>query len=167
MMFWDLGVLVLAEALKASVTGLDHSFSQGITSRIQAYREESASSVARTMECVLSLPPEETFNLRSGVNAEASIITYHITPSLMAAALQKAIESMIDLRFSPPCAPEDRSTIFDVNEDWIRQVDLIMKGLVSLDVTIGGSQVASVAIQDLMRKYGDIISECWSCGFET
>jgi hypothetical protein len=51
--------------------------------------------------------------------------------------------------------------------DWERQVDYLMKGLLSLDVTVGGSQTAGVVIQSLLRRYGDVISECWTCDFGT
>ncbi|KAF7591449.1 hypothetical protein BBP40_001552 [Aspergillus hancockii] len=170
LVFWDLGVLVLVDALKPTMSAPDPSFRQDAISSIQAYREEAASSIAHTMECVLSLPPEEIFNLQNGMSTEASIITYHITPSLMAAALQKAIENIIDMQFSSAHGLEILESgcrMLNTDNDWRRQIDAVMKGLISLDVTIGGSQVASVAIQDLMQRYWDVISECWSCGFET
>lgn len=169
-MFWNLGVFVLMDCLKPTMTGLSPPCSHDIFSRLETYTEEAALSVTRTAERVLSLPFEEIFNLHNGVSAEASVFSYHITPTLVATTFQKAIENILGLQLYPPCGVgtlEGRSLSFHADFTWKQHIDIIMKALVSLDVTIGGSQASSVAIQSLMQSHGDILSDCWSCDFET
>lgn len=139
---------------------------------MRTYQEEAVSSIARTAECVLSLPTEEIFNLQNGLSAEVPIIAYHITPGLTAMSFQKAIETIINLQPSPSFSldsQQGQGRMLDLITDsvWERQVDIIMKGLNSLNVTVGGSQAASAAFQSLMREHGDVLSECWSSGFDT
>lgn len=157
---WDLGVLVLAETLKPFANEICQSSHPELLSCMQPYGQEAASSVARTIDCMLRLPTEETFNLQNGLSAEVPIIAYHVTPSIMSATLEKALEHTIERQISLPGDVEGDNV-------WDHQIDCLLKGLVSLDVTIGGSQTAGVAMQSLMHKYGDIISECWTCHFET
>lgn len=128
---------------------------------MHVYQEEAVSSVARTVERVLSLPTEELFNLENGLSAEVPILAYHITPSLTATTFQKTIENIISLHTCEEDAQQGAVSI------WKQQIDIVMKGLCSLDVTIGGSQVASAAIQSLIRQHGDILSECWTSDFST
>jgi hypothetical protein len=85
-------------------------------------------------------------------------------------ALQKAIEAVIQLQFdyNPDTDLfEGSGVILMPDGTWDRQIDVLMKGLMSLDVTIGGSQTSSVALQLLMQRYGDILSECWTSDFDT
>jgi len=132
-----------------------------VTSTIRSYQEEAVSSVSRTVERVLSLPTEELFNVENGLSAEVPILAYHITPSLTATTFQKTIENIVSLHSYQENANQGVDSI------WHRQIDIVMKGLCSLDVIVGGSQVASAAIQSLMRQHGDILSECWTSDFST
>lgn len=169
-MFWNLGVFVLMETLHPTRTGLNQPCSHSIFSKLQTYNEEAALSVTRTAQCVLSLPFEKVFNLQNGVSAEASILSYHITPTLVAATFQKAIEAILDMQLYPPCGestPKDRSLSPHADSTWKQHIDTIMKGLLSLAATIGGALASGMAIQNLMQFHGDIISDCWSCDFET
>jgi hypothetical protein len=154
MMFWDLGVLVLAENLKSALSKNDHSCEHSLISKMRTYQWQAALSVARTVECLLALPNEDIFNLQSGLNPEFSITALHATPGLMVAALQKAVEQIIDLQLSLDYG-------FILDGLWDRQIGILMKGFISLEVTIGGSRTVSRAFQSLMRKYGDILHECW------
>lgn len=154
MVFWNLGVLVLAECLKSALSKLDHSCPHSLISKMRAYQWQAALSVAQTAECVLALRTEETFDPQSGLNAEVPITACHVTPGLMVAALQNAIEQIIDMQsFS------DYGLIADGL--WDRHIGFLMKSLLSLQVTTGGSRIASVAFQSLMRNYGDILCACW------
>ncbi|KAE8356371.1 Alpha/beta hydrolase family-domain-containing protein [Aspergillus coremiiformis] len=159
LMFWNLGVFVLTETLKPAMIGFNSPWSCDVFARLQAYTEEATSSVARTVQNVLSLPVEEIFNLQNGMSTEATIFTYHITPSLMAAALQKTIEAIVGMQ---------PYLLVDADALWKEQINITMKGLVSLEVTVGGLHAARAAIGKLTRDHGDIISECWSSSdFET
>ena len=155
--FWDLGVLVLAEHLKCVLNEAYHSH-ESLISTMLTYQWQAALSVARTVECVLALPAEEAFKPHSGLSAEVPITACHVTPSLVVTALHKAIEQIIDLELSSDFG----STPDGV---WDCHIGVLMKGLVSLEVTIGGSRTARVALQSLMRNYGDILCECWSSDF--
>jgi hypothetical protein len=45
---------------------------------------------------------------------------------------------------------------------WKQQIDTLMKSLASLDVTVGGEQVTKAAFSSLLRRHGDVLSECWT-----
>ncbi|KAJ5315389.1 hypothetical protein N7476_005696 [Penicillium atrosanguineum] len=164
MAFWYLGVLIFAEILQPLRT----TAIPDLSSKMKTCRRDATSSMADIIECVLQLPVEEAFNLQNGLSADVPLIAYHVTPSLMVTALEKAVEHIIDMQTSYNHNEEPVGTSWDSREEtWTRQIDYLMKGLLSLEVTVGGSQTAGVAFQSLMRKHGDIISECWTSDFET
>lgn len=169
MIFWDLGVFILAELMKSIIENGVH-VEPSLVSNVHSYRIEAVSSVVRALDRALSFPTEDVFNLQNGLGADVPIIGYHITPRLTAATLEKAIENIIDLRFMSFDVTEyqqDGLSNMSTEDDWKQQVDTIMKGLSSLSVTVGGSQVAGVAFRSLLRRHGDILSECWSSDFDT
>jgi hypothetical protein len=166
---WNAGILVLAEALKPFVDLVSHNLSQEIGQSVRIHEREAVSSVAQIIESVLALPIEEAFNLQHGLAPESPITAYHLTPSVITTALGKAVVHTINLRFSlsPGLGRTDGDPDFSSDGSWRRQIDCLMKGLMSLDVTIGGSQTLGLVLRSLMHEYGDIISECWSCDFDT
>ncbi|KXG50957.1 uncharacterized protein PGRI_065290 [Penicillium griseofulvum] len=168
-MFWNLGIFLLAEVFKKVTQGLDSSVEQEIGPAIREYQRDAASSVAQVVECVLKLPTEEAFNLQNGLGAEVPLTAYHVTPSLAVTALQRAIESVIGLQLHSKCdgSLENDAQLLVPDGIWDCQINILMKGLMSLDVTIGGSQTCGVALRGLMHKYGDILSECWTSGFDS
>ncbi|KAJ5753476.1 uncharacterized protein N7511_007629 [Penicillium nucicola] len=169
-MFWSLGIFHLDDVFKNACQYINDSDEQRFVPIIQTYQQEAASFVAQTVECVLTLPMEEAFNLQNGLGAEVPITAYHVTPSLAVTALQKAIEGVIQQQIhlsQDADLFEQGCGMLIPDGTWDRQLDVLMKGLMSLDVTIGGSQTSSMALQLLMRQHGDILSECWTSSFET
>jgi hypothetical protein len=169
-MFWNLGILLLVDTFQNVSTHLDDASGQQTSRVIRQYQQDAAYSVAKVVGCVLELPAEEAFNLQNGLGAEVPITAYHVTPSLAVTALQKAIGSVVSIQLhwanqSEPASGDGQ--ILTPDGIWDRQVDILMKGLMSLDVTIGGSQTCGLALRELMQKHGDILSECWTSGFET
>ncbi|GLB02898.1 hypothetical protein AtubIFM57258_006366 [Aspergillus tubingensis] len=156
-LFWDLSILILAEALALSRESVDDT----IIASMRSYQAEAVASVTKTVEHVLSLPPDSAFNIENGLDAEVPLIGYHITPSLTAMVYQKTIETLMDSQQSPLHTGET------ADEVWQRQVDIVLKGLSSLGVTVGGSEAVTRVLQSLMPRYGDILSECWTSDFST
>lgn len=126
-----------------------------------SYQAEAVASVTKTVERVLSLPPDSAFNLANGLDAEVPLVAYHITPSLTAMVYQKTIETLMDSQQSPLHTGET------ADEVWQRQIDIVLKGLSSLGETVGGSEAAARVLQSLLPRYGDILSECWTSDFST
>ncbi|KAJ5201132.1 hypothetical protein N7449_005935 [Penicillium cf. viridicatum] len=168
-MFWNLGIFLLVEVFKKVTKDLDPSVEQEVGPAVREYQRDAASCVAQVVECVLNLPAEEAFNLQNGLGAEVPLTAYHVTPSLTVTALQRAIESVIDLQLYSSSDDDlsDDAQFLIPDGVWDRQIDILMKGLMSLDVTIGGSQTCGVALRGLMHKHGDILSECWTSGFDS
>ncbi|KAK4866000.1 hypothetical protein LT330_008740 [Penicillium expansum] len=169
-MFWNLGIFLLAEVFKNVTKDLDPSIKHEVGPAVWEYQRDAASCVAQVVECVLNLPAEEAFNLQNGLGAEVPLTAYHVTPSLAVTALQRAIESVIDLQLhscSVDDVSDDNAKLLIPDGIWDRQIDILTKGLMSLDVTIGGSQTCGVALKELMHKHGDILSECWTSGFDS
>ncbi|KAJ5972975.1 uncharacterized protein N7479_002893 [Penicillium vulpinum] len=168
-MFWNLGIFLLAEVFKKVTKELDPAVEQEIGPVVREYQRDAVSCVTQVVECVLNLPAEEAFNLQNGLGAEVPLTAYHVTPSLAVTALQKAIESVIDLQLHTKCNDSILEYVQFLIPDgiWDRQIDMLMKGLMSLDVTIGGSQTCGVALKRLMHRHGDVLSECWTSGFDS
>jgi hypothetical protein len=169
-MFWNLGIFLLNDVFQNACKYLNVSDEQQLAPIIRKYQQEAALCVAQTVECVLNLPVEEAFNLQNGLGAEVPITAYHVTPSIAVTALQKAIEGVIKLQLHSTHDAdlfEGDCRIPMPDGSWNRQIDVLMKGLMSLDVTIGGSQTSSMALRLLMQQYGDILSECWTSDFDT
>lgn len=167
--FWDFAVLILAESVTATINS-PYSIESHLVSSMHAYQMEAVSSIARTVDRMLSIPAEESFNLQNGLSAEVPIIAYHITPILTAATFEKAVENIISLHFAPLCSTDVRENepLDSLTEHaWKQQVDIIMKGINSLAMTVGGSEAANIVSQSLLRRHGDILSECWSSDFST
>ncbi|KAJ5939110.1 hypothetical protein N7466_002244 [Penicillium verhagenii] len=162
-MFWNLGILVLADTILPFIDEIGRSCNWSVESELQSCRQIAVSSIAQVIESVSALPNEANFNILNGLSPEVPIIGYHVTPSLMTSALAKAVEHSILLRVS------NIDTLDNVvgheptgcDDPGARIIDTLVKGLLSLDVTIGGSHTVGVAFQSLMRRYGDIISEYW------
>ncbi|KAK9853462.1 Alpha/beta hydrolase family-domain-containing protein [Penicillium brevicompactum] len=170
-MFWSLGIFLLVDVFQsATATNLNEMTTQRISPVIRKYQDHAASVVAKVVESVQKLPAEEMFNLRNGLGAEVPITVYHVTPSLAVTALEKAIESVIDSQSTLTAhsgLAESHREVLVPDGIWDRQIDILMKGLMSLDVTIGGSQTCGVTLRRLMRRHGDTLSECWTSEFET
>ncbi|OGE53770.1 hypothetical protein PENARI_c007G04682 [Penicillium arizonense] len=169
-MFWNLGIFLLNDVFKNASKYLNVSDEQQLAPIIRKYQQDAALCVTSTVECVLNLPVEEAFNLQNGLGAEVPITAYHVTPSIAVTALQKAIEGVIQLQLHSTHDAdlfEGDCRIPVPDGTWDRQIDVLMKGLMSLDVTIGGSQTSSMALRLLMQRYGDILSECWTSDFDT
>lgn len=130
---------------------------ENIITSVRLHQWPAASSVAQMVECVLELPAGEAFEENSGLGADIPLTVSHVSPGIVVIALEKAIQQIIDWRFSSDCeiVPDDA---------WKLHIGSLMKGLVSMEVTIGGSRTAGAALQSLMRDYGDILCECWPGG---
>lgn len=164
--FWSLGVLVLADSLLPFAEQICRSCELGLLSQVQLCREVAVSLVTRMIEAVSAMPNEANFNVQNSLGPEIPIIAYHVTPSLMTSALAKAVGHIVHLRVSNACSYQDSmiDTTFPGSDDaGDRRIDPLVKGLLSLDATIGGSQTGGTAFQSLMVRYGDIISESWTC----
>lgn len=156
----------MAESLESATIDNDPVYGSVIPT-MRAYQEEAVSSITKTVERVLALPPEETFNRRNGFGAEIPITAYHITPSLTASVYQKAIESVVHSQNSRFCKEDSLQVDPAADYIWQRQIDLLLKGLDALGVTVGGSEAVNWVFQSLMPRYGDMLSECWSSDFST
>ncbi|KAJ5546359.1 hypothetical protein N7494_003944 [Penicillium frequentans] len=164
--FWSLGVLVLADSLLPFAEEINQFCDPALLSRMQLCREVAVSSMTQIIEAVSALPNEANLNIQNSLGSEVPIISYHVTPSLMTSALAKAVEHSVHLHVSNAYNLEDPlvDTAFPgCDHVGDRRIDTLVKGLFSLDATIGGSQVGGIAFQSLMKRYGDIISESWSC----
>lgn len=161
-LFWELSVLILDELLDSCTRENDPVYDFPIIN-MHAYRAEVVSSVANIVGRVLSFPTEQIFNLENGLDAEVPILAYHITPSLTATVFQKTIERLIHSENLESCAANS----LGMDPVRQRQIDIVMKGLSSLSVTAGGSEVAAAVLQSIMSRHGDILCECWTSDFST
>lgn len=134
---------------------------------MRTYQKEAVSSVTKTVERVLSLPTEDVFNIENGLGAEVPLLAYHITPSLTAMVFEKTIQTLIYSQTSAFCIGSSLQMDPTANLVWQRQIDIVMKGLSFLGVTVGGFEAATSVFQSLMPRHGDLLSECWSSDFST
>lgn len=85
----------------------------------------------------------------------------------MVAALRQAIEQQISLRDHDSTSFEGFGLGLTAEDQWRDSIDCLMKGLLMLDVTVGGSRAVQAASQKIIKSYGDILSDCWSTDFDT
>ncbi|KAL4873952.1 hypothetical protein BDV12DRAFT_191819 [Aspergillus spectabilis] len=164
-LFWNLGALILVESLLSKPT---INIPSHLSSTIHSLQKESIFSITQISQRLLSLAPEEPFNLQNGLAADVPILAYHITPSLTATTFKKAIEAIVSEQGpSPHNRKENQQPTTNDNDIRKHQIDSSMKAISSLDVTVGGAQASRTAFDGLMRRYGDVLSECWSESFET
>lgn len=149
--FWDLGILILAEVLESISSREVGEPNEELVFRMRNYRWESAVSVARIIEDVLNLPTREAFPPSSGLDPAVPLTASHVNTITVVSALHKSIEHIIDSK---------ADNLFP-DGTWDRYIGILMKGLVALGVTVGGSRTATVSLQRLMQAHGDILSECW------
>ena len=139
-------------------------------SRLRSSQWTAGSSLTQLMRQVLAQPSLEMFNRCNGLSVDLPLTGYHLTTELMVTSLRLAIERLIDLRHIADfdlTSPEDLGFRLTVEERWKDSIDCLMKGLLSLDGTVGTSSAVSRASQKLIKSYGDILSDCWSTDFET
>lgn len=148
---------------------MNYEFTHDLRQLLRKFQQQAAFSVAQITKCVLDSPIEEGFNLRNGLAMEAPITAYHVTPSVMTTAIEKAVLYLVQVQVSKASEMTKSNTDSNsIKEDLPhRHIDCLMKGLLSLEVTIGGSQEVGRVLKSLLQDYGDIISECWSCDYET
>lgn len=138
---------------------------------LHAYRRTATSAITRLSTRLLADPfPEESL-LCDDLDVGSRMTGYHLTPDLAVVAVRKAIEAHISLEPRTDFDNFDHSDLHgdhDTNvQQWKEDLDRLLKGLVALKASIGGTQSAGQALESLLRKYGDILSECWSADFET
>lgn len=78
LLYWDLSLLILVESLSSATRDNDPVYNSVIPT-VRAYQEEVVSSITKTVERVLSLSPEETFNLKKRSWCQDSHNADHIT----------------------------------------------------------------------------------------
>ncbi|KIW46400.1 uncharacterized protein PV06_02072 [Exophiala oligosperma] len=150
----------------ADVTSIEIEWS----SKLYSYQQDAASDLSQLMRQVQAQPSLEMFNLYHGLSADIPLTGYHITTELMVISLQQAIEQLINLHETSAhksWRPEGFSLNLTEEDRWGDCIDYLMKGLLLLDVTVGGSWSVQCASQKLITSYGDILSDCWSTDFET
>ncbi|PYH43586.1 uncharacterized protein BP01DRAFT_424862 [Aspergillus saccharolyticus JOP 1030-1] len=171
--FWNLGTLILARTLTPLLLHPPDNRSSHDTitaAQLQALQRTAVISIAQTIERTLTQPStHDTFNLQNGLSADLPLLAYHITPSLVVLALRLAIETSIELWLGVESGATHNAGSGGNDDDdvWQKRVDVLVKGLLSLEVTIGGSQAVGPVLDALLRKYGDVVSECWTCEFST
>lgn len=86
------------------------------------------------------MPIEEAFNLQNGLAAKVPLTAYHVTPGILTTAIEKAVAHIINLRFLTGSITEGSDGDLEPLEEgqWQMHVNCLIKGLLSLDVTIGG-----------------------------
>jgi hypothetical protein len=80
-------------------------------------------------------------------------------------ALEKAIEHMIYLHLSAKHFGHTPTKLQVEAYDkvpWNMSIKYMLTCLASLESTVSGLYITNSAFQPLMRKYGDILMECWS-----
>ena len=119
------------------------------------------------MRRVQAQPSLEMFNLHHGLSADVPLTGYHLTTELMVAALRQVIEQQILLRNYNSTSLDAFGFSLIPENQWRDSIDCLMKGLLMLDVTVGGSRAVGNASQKLIKSYGNILSDCWTTDFDT
>lgn len=169
-LLWNLGLLTITE-IPIEFTHI-HTTTEGqpLSTTLRAYQRTAISTITQLSKHILADPFPENTTLCDDLDVETRMTGYHLAPDLAVVAVRKAIEQQVRLGPRGDVVFDDQgndmSDCVDA-EQWMDSLDHLVKGLLALKVSVGGSQSAGFALESLLRDHGDILSECWSADFET
>lgn len=162
---WNLATLTFAEYLDGAKDVVPAPYMSGMSSQIMKYRWTGVQSIASMISGLGTLSSDEASIHETGISSDIPYFSCHITSHLVLQTLVKAIDSAVGLR-SPGGFLHGPSLGFGIDTDpyviWSGCVKSMLRSLISLEATVWGSHTAREALQGLMQRHGDILTECWS-----
>ncbi len=158
-------MITFADSLEQATPFLDPLSAVTMKSKISQYRWSGIQSIAAMASNLLALSPDEAVTHETGISSDIPIFSYHATSHLIIRSLVKAIEVAVALQNSTKCLHGSgigQGIDIDPKLTWSRCIKSLLTCLISLEASIWGSHNARAALQSLMRKYGDTLSECWT-----
>lgn len=102
---------------------------------------------------------DEDFELSDTSDNKLPLILHHATTGLTAMALVKSVEHAITSA-SPRGEPSQSTEI--LSSELRISLSPILLCLSTLTQSVSGECMARPALQDLLRRYGDILLDCWN-----
>jgi hypothetical protein len=164
---WALGLSSFAEVSNIKSKVGTNLISTDLFRKLYSCQSAAVLRLSQLMRRLQAQPTLKMFNLYHGLSADVPLTGYHLTTELMVAALRQAIEQQISLHNYNSTSFVGFGLSLTAEDQWRDSIDCLMKGLLMLDVTVGGSQAVQAASQKLIQSHGDILSDCWSTDFDT
>jgi hypothetical protein len=164
----NLGLLVLAEQLSKALNVGGLVSEPETHSKMLQYQFTSISSIVTMVKSMFALPFGDGPEISTQLAAGTSLMLDHVNLGLVILALTKSTEHSLHLQEAALLSPTAQQVHSDPEHQspWSDYIKTLIKCLISLDKTIVGAFPARVALNGLLRKYGDIIMESWSPEYE-
>ncbi|KAK5053035.1 hypothetical protein LTR84_002009 [Exophiala bonariae] len=164
---WTLGLSSFTEVANLKSKVGTHLISTDLFRKLYSCQSTGILRLSQLMRRLQCQPTLEMFNLYHGLSADIPLTGYHFSIELMVAALRQSIERQINLHSNNSADFVGFGLSLIAEDQWRDSVDSLMKGLLMLDVTVGGSRAVQAASEKLVHSYGDVLSDCWSTDFDT
>ncbi|CAM1504932.1 Fc.00g025230.m01.CDS01 [Cosmosporella sp. VM-42] len=167
-LFWNLGVLSIAEVMKTMATQVSTAHvttTDCNESKATGYQISAVTACVKVAEFVMR-DPREKIRL-DGSDVKLPLLAHHANIQLVATALDKAITALIDLKAGICDDIVGRPTVVSFTHpttDTKSTLSLkpLLWCLTSLQYTNSGSTVTRPIMDNLLSQWGDLLMESWT-----
>ena len=153
-MFWNLGLLMLFEAVDSACDRNMTRCGPSDPHRIAVkYRQDAVLAFARISKLVMNVSTEQDLPVLDSVDIRLPFMAHHANTTLVVTALQKAIKHTIDCHVEADGESRDRL---------VPSLKPLLWCLLSLEKTSSGRTTARPALNKLLYQYGDVLMDCWT-----
>ncbi|KIV80864.1 hypothetical protein PV11_08339 [Exophiala sideris] len=161
-LFWNLGVLRVVEAMRMASRVLGTPSDAQTAKLATNYEARALRRIVAISERINEVSAHGDVRLSDVSEDRLPLISHHANTGLTALVLSTAIEHTIsgaqlaDLHsyLEPTTPPILTSNV-------MASIKTLLAGLSTLHRTISGESAARPALRNLLRRYGDIIMDCW------
>ena len=164
-MFWNHGVLHVAEQLKLMSTTVQPDVAFNVLEKTLDYQLCATSYMGTIAKLITNLSSEETTALVDGTDVKLPFVAHHANTELVVSAFQKAVEHTIELNYGRATMAHiisDSHRPTPASVDWMSSLRFFLSCLLSLEETHSGPSAARPAFHALLNSHGDVLMECWT-----
>ncbi|KAK4942857.1 hypothetical protein LTR10_017433 [Elasticomyces elasticus] len=161
-LFWNLGVLRVVEAITMASKVLETPSDAQTAKLTINYEAAALRRIVAISERISEASAHGDVRLSDASEDKLPLISHHANTGLTALGLSTAIEHAISgawLAELPSYLEPTTPPILTSNV--MASIKTLLAGLSTLHRTISGECAARPALRNLLRRYGDIIMDCW------
>lgn len=167
-LFWNLGVLRVVETMRMASRVLATPSHAQTANLAVDYEERAVGRIVAITERINDASAHGDVRLSDASEDKLPLMSHHANTGLTALALSSAIEHAITgtwLAEKPSTDYLEPTNPPALTSKAMESIKTLLAGLSTLHRTISGECVARPALRNLLRRYGDIIMDCWDESF--
>ena len=161
-LFWNTGILCWFESVAVAQSLHVPLQDRGLITEAYEHRLDAVQALTTVAGYIVSILRVEEADDSSSTQSGIPFIACHVNTALVVMALVKAIEHTVQTASTSSRSTHETSTTAGLPRHLTRSPKGLLICLSELDVTMAGFHDARPALQGLMRRYGDILMDCWS-----